>query len=177
MVEALTRLEVDASGAVEFYLVELLAQQARTTADTLEPLVFRLAEAAAIDEPAERFRRFRAVGDAALHTCGFFADHYERRGVSREYVVTMGGRAYDAAADLAFAARAAEPDVFGELAGRFDAFARVLDEVRETTELRTPQDIVRLYDRWRRTRSPRLAERLRKAGVFPGLGGGGGTLH
>ncbi|MCZ7687217.1 MAG: hypothetical protein M5U28_54170 [Sandaracinaceae bacterium] len=44
--------------------------------------------------------------------------------------------------------------------------------------MRTPQDIVKLYDRWRRTRSPRLAERLRAEGVFPtGEGPGGRILH
>jgi len=35
------------------------------------------------------------------------------------------------------------------------------------TSLRTPQDIVRLYDRWRQGRSVAIAERLAAAGVFP----------
>jgi hypothetical protein len=83
--------------------------------------------------------------------------------MSPEYFATVGGRAYRAAGVL-------DPQhhvTFGELASGFLDFALVLEEVREETVLRTPQDIVKLYDRWRRTRSPKLAARLHAAGVFP----------
>ena len=63
-----------------------------------------------------------------------------------------------------------------ELAEGFDDFARVLDEVRERTVLRSPQDIVRLYDLWKRTKDPRFAEKLRGQGVFPQKGDSG-TFH
>jgi hypothetical protein len=113
--------------------------------------------------------------------CGFFGDHLRRRGISRDYVVGLGERAYGEAGDLCGRAwRSSDGSlrqVYPELAGRFDVFARVLDEVRETTALRTPQDIVRLYERWRRTKSPTLARRLKEEGVFPQDGGGDRVLH
>jgi len=77
-------------------------------------------------------------------------------------------RRYGEAADLCERTRGTDGvfrEVYPELAEGFDGYARVLDEVRETTALRTPQDIVRLYDRWRRTRSPLLAERLQAEGT------------
>ena len=67
-------------------------------------------------------------------------------------------------------------DAYPELAEAFDLLARALDDVRETTALRTPQDIVRLYERWRRTGSPLLADRLREEGVYP-VKGADEVLH
>ena len=173
LVTALERQQVAVAAPTEFYLVQLLTGYAtQPPNDALaRPLVHRLAEAMETPQPSERFRRFRDLGDSALYVCGFFADHLQRRGISRDYVVGMGGRAYVEAADLcgrtwgvtdAWLSR-----VYPQLADGFDTFARVLDEVRESTALRTPQDVVRLYERWRRTKSPLLARRLEEEGVFP----------
>jgi len=110
---------------------------------------------------------------------GFFEDHVERKGVSRSYVVTMGGRAYaNAEALAAYSPReAVRQRVYGELAEGFEDYVEALDEVRESTVLRTPQDIVRLYEKWKRTGSPRVAERLRSEGVFPAIDASEGVLH
>jgi hypothetical protein len=160
--EALERRHMNLSEPTEVYLVHLLTGFVHITADeALErPLVERMAHALEAPSTTESFRRFRALGDNALYISGFFSDHLDRRGVSRGYVVAMGGRAYVAASSFG-------GDLFEELAESFDTLAQVLDEVRETTSLRTPQDIVRLYERWRRTKSPALAERLEAEGVFP----------
>jgi len=74
------------------------------------------------------------------------------------------------------AQEAARIGVYRELAALFAPITRVLDDVRESTALRTPQDIVRLYDKWRRTGSPRIAARLSAEGVYPGRGPSG-TVH
>ena len=164
---ALDRREVRVSASTEFYLVELMARYARTPAATTlaKPLVDRLTEALEADDRTQQFRRFRDLGDCALYACGFFSDHLDRRGVARDYVVAMGNRGYDQAGRLA--PGSGFDEAYPELAEAFDLLARVLDDVRENTALRTPQDIVRLYERWRRTGSPLLAERLREEGVFP----------
>lgn len=182
LVAAMSRRDVRVSEATEFYLVHLLTDHARRPAkDALDqPLVHRLAAAVEAPRTAERFRLFRELGDAALYVAGFFSDHFTRRGISRDYVVSMGHRGYGEAADLCdrtWGADGAFGEVYPELAESFESYARILDEVRETTALRTPQDIVRLYDRWRRTGSPLLAERLQEHGVFPQGDGGDTVLH
>lgn len=159
--------------STEAYLVHLLGGYATLSSErSLEqPLVCRLAEAIHTADPAERLRQFRQLGDIALYTSGFFAEYLQRKGISTDYVARIGERAYQSAGDLAQrATRPLDPErhaAYVELAGRFEDFVGVLDEMRECTSLRTPQDIVRLYDRWRRTGSPLLAERLREHGVFP----------
>ncbi len=159
---ARSRLSLDVTAETEHYLVDLLAErQCLATPDT--PLVQQWARALETEDPRERLERLRDTGDAALYTCGFFADHLEGRGVSEDYFIGMGGRAYRAASTLSVRRRA----IFCELAERFDRMVVLLDEVREETVLKTPQDIVRLYDKWRRTGSPKVAARLHQAGVFP----------
>jgi len=174
---ALERLHLDASPDVRVYLLELLAMQMGQPPAVEEPIVTRLASAFATEEPHERFRRFRDAGDGALHGCGFVSERFERRGVSRDYVIGMGARAYQQAQRAGERLRRRSTRVFGELSTGFGDFACALAEVREETALRTPQDIVRLLDRYRKTHSPLLAKRLEAAGVFPQLASSHGTLH
>lgn len=178
---ALARRRVDADATTEFYLVELLSRYVSVGAGEVErPLVMRLAEATEASDPRTRLRLFRAMGDAALVTCGFFSEQLERRGVTREYFVAMGEQAYTRAGRLAGWVGAGEGvfgEVFGALSARFAEYAWVLDEVRESTVFATPKDVVRLYERFRKTGSPTVAERLRREGVFPSLLDGEVTLH
>lgn len=177
--EALRRMRTPTSEATEMYLVELLARYAENTGATFaRPLALMLADAMESEGP-DRIRRLRELGDTALYVLGFFEDHLDRRGVSRSYVVTMGGRAYARAEALsAYSPReAVRRDVYGELADGFEGYVEALDEVRESTVMRTPQDIVKLYEKWKRTGSARVAARLRSEGVFPALDGGSGLLH
>ncbi len=170
LAEALERRRLSASATTQVYLVELLhAYAVEPSREALaRPLALQLADAAEASGP-ERIRLLRTLGDAALYLAGFFSDHIERRGVSAGYFVAMGERAYSSARALApyCPSEAPRTAVYEELAEEFESFVYTFDDLRETTTLRTPQDIVKLYDKWRRTRSPLLAERLREEGVFP----------
>jgi hypothetical protein len=173
------------SDETTLYLVELLtsagvggAQRESLCGRALALLLAEATEA----HGGERVRRFRILGDEALYVAGFFGEHLERRGVSEDYVSRLGAQAYETASRLAerSAQDAARAEVYRELADQFSSLTRVLDDVRESTALRTPQDIVRLYDKWRRTGSPRIAARLTAEGVYPSLLGArasGGTIH
>ncbi|MFW6067639.1 MAG: hypothetical protein ACOC97_04815 [Myxococcota bacterium] len=168
---AIERRRLQIGGTLQIYVVDLLERYAATEPDrAMRPLVEHLSEALEAPTALDRLRRYREMGDSALCVCGLFHEHLTARGISRRYVVTMGGHAYHHAGRLAGgpgAGTRGTAGVFDELAQRFDEIARVLDDVREETALRTPQDVVRLYERWRRTHSPVLAERLRRAGVYP----------
>jgi len=168
--EAAVDTETEISVEVAHYLTELLAEKALRgeCAPGGAPLALELVAARTAEEPEDRLPRLRAVGDAALYECGFFPDHVERRGVSRDYVIDLGSRAYGAAETLVgWRGRGVHP--YGELARAFPRLARLLDEVRERTSLRTTDDVVRLCDRYRETGSPAVATRLIAAGVLPQL--------
>jgi hypothetical protein len=166
---AMRDLRVETRAETQGYLVNLLSGFAVSgkTRSLSQPLA-RLLQRATRAQGAERLARLRDLGDVALFICGFFPDSFDRRGISRTYVVEMGGRAYLVIGKSPAAAHSGEPsEVFVELGGRFHDMARVLDEVRERTALCTDGEIVRLYERWHASGSPAIAERLQRRGVAP----------
>jgi hypothetical protein len=57
--------------------------------------------------------------------------------------------------------------VYDELASKFVAFVDALGEVSEGASCNNDIDVLRQYEIWLRTGSPRAAERLRAAGIQP----------
>jgi hypothetical protein len=185
--DAIRTRQIEASDAAEGYLVGLLCDYAHPGPDaesTLsEPLTFLLRDALDAAGP-ERFRRLRVLGDGVLYTVGFFGGHIELRGVDRSYVYSVGRSAYDQAAAMlrlggngaAGFASLRTTHVLAELATKFERFAAVLADVADGTLARSARDersVVKLYERWLRTGSERLADELGARGLVPTRGKGG----
>lgn len=178
--DALKTRRVEATDGATRYLVALLADYAHpdpAAEDALDrPLTLALDEALRA-APAQRFERLRLLGDGVLYGCGFFADHFEARGVDAKYLHGLGTRAYGAASSmLRHAPDDAGPDVFGELADKFAAFVEVVCEVADATMAmggQHPGGLLRVYERWLKTGSERLANALTSRGVVPTRGGRG----
>lgn len=156
----------------EHYLVQLLAAYAAQPIDNA-PLALKMLAAM---ETAGRVRRaqLREVGDTSLYVSGFWSDSFTNRPFDVEYYIGLGGSAYG---ELARGGPGwtADPlgDVFGELALNFARFVEVLMVVsRRMTHVGSNQDVLRLYDRFRRTRSRWVARRLAALGVLPPKDGG-----
>ena len=171
--ETLTRAfaskRIEAPPPTEFYLVGLLEALGHDTAPLSRTLVDMSIDVERASR-SERLTRLRSVGDQALSVSGLFDAHLERRGISRSYVVDMGSRAYRSASALASAsgqsAERARASVFFDLSARFELYAEVLEGVRESTVLGTPDDVLSLYERFCKTRSAAVAERLIAHGVM-----------
>jgi hypothetical protein len=179
--EALRVRNVEATEAASSYLVGLLCAFAHPDEQTesafSQPLTFLLRDALE-STGAERFRRLRSLGDGVLYALGFFGGHIELKGVDRGYVVGVGSTAYhQAAAMLRLNTRGGQgPDVLSELAAKFERFAGVLNDVADGTlasSARDERSVLRLYERWLRTGSNRLAEELGARGLVPTRGTGG----
>jgi hypothetical protein len=129
-----------------------------------KPLAFLLKEALEEQGPA-RVQMLRRLGDTSLFVSGFFPDSLARRSslVDVDYYIAMGGRAYDAVGSLA--ARHAGRDLWDELSSRFRLLVDLLNEVSERTLASTDKGFVRLYERWMKTGSERLAGVLSARGI------------
>ncbi|MBI4948974.1 MAG: hypothetical protein HY955_02380 [Deltaproteobacteria bacterium] len=57
--------------------------------------------------------------------------------------------------------------LFSELAGKFNVFVDVLTEVSEKSRLTSSKDILRVYERWLRTKSRQAERILRELGIEP----------
>lgn len=180
--EALRVRNVTATEAASSYLVDLLCsfahpdEQVGSTFN--QPLTFLLRDALEA-VGADRFQRLRVLGDGVLYAVGFFGGHIELKGIDRGYVVGVGSTAYrQAAAMLRRSATALTqgPDVLGEMADKFERFAEVLNDVADGTLASGARDeraTLKLYERWLRTGSARLAEELGARGLNPVRGSGG----
>jgi len=164
--EAIRNQRIDTSQTAEYYLVNLLAAFARAPLDD-EPLALKIATAATA-APDERVRQLKDVGDTSLYVSGFFADSLQRRLVDVDYYIQIGGRAYGELARYFRGYRHSEVgEVYDELQLKFARFVDVLAEISEKSSITSNQGVVQLYERWLRTGSERVAQRLRAQGVIP----------
>lgn len=175
---------VSASEGATSYVVALLSDFAKPGSPvekTLErPLTLLLDEALHTENMADRFERLRVLGDGVLYGAGFFGDHFEARGVDPRYVIGIGRTAYEGAGSLIRTGGEGEkePHLFLELARSFDAFVAVVAEVANATLAKgaaTSRGLLKLYERWLKTRSGTLADALSTHGFTP-RGGSGGIL-
>jgi hypothetical protein len=150
-----------------FYLVNLLTgfvQFDRSSSPAPdEPLGVRLARALQAGGNRQR-DGLREVGDLSLFISGFFADSLTRSLVDLDYYIKLGECAYGSLA------RHGDPTlggVFDELSGKFAACVDVLSEVSERSALASNSDLLRLYEKWMRTRSRRSGDLLVERGIVP----------
>jgi hypothetical protein len=173
LITALEHQRVSTSEFTESYLVHLLAAFARGENGLRRepgfdetPLAILYARAL----QASRFERavlLRTTADTALFVSGFFAESLPGGNGDLRYYATLGGRAYAALGRDHAPEDPAGTGVFTELSGRFLAFVDVLAEVAEKTRLTSPLSVVRLYERWAETGSPRAAALLAGMGIAP----------
>ncbi|MBI2188219.1 MAG: hypothetical protein HYU37_14045 [Acidobacteria bacterium] len=164
---AMKRQRLEARELTSFYLVNLLTGFVHFDRSTVPPeddaLGMRFVKALQAAGARQR-DELRQVGDLSLFISGFFADSLTRSLVDVDYYIYLGGYAYTSLArqgDDTFG------DVFDELAGKFAAFVDVLGEVSEQSALASNADLLRLYERWLRTRSRRSGELLAARGIVP----------
>jgi hypothetical protein len=163
---ALARQHLSTRELTSFYLVNMLAgfvQFDRGSAADAEPLGVRFVKA--LQEAGVKQREeLRQVGDLSLFISGFFADSLTRSLVDIDYYIHVGAHAYGS---LARQGDGRFGDVFDELADKFPAFVDVLGEVSERSALTSNTDLMRLYERWLRTRSRRSGDLLAERGIVP----------
>jgi hypothetical protein len=171
---ALARQRVTTTDDAAFYIVRLLASFLRRSADEESgPLAVRLAQALGTDAVRQR-AGLKAIGDESLFVSGFFAESLQRGVVDVGYYVAIGGAAYDALGRQGSDARS---PVFAELARKFVGFVDVLADVSERTSCASNVDLLRLYEKWLKTGSPRSAQLLAEKGVVPSAGGSSSLKH
>jgi hypothetical protein len=174
---ALVRQRASVDDHTEAYVVNLLTMFSRSDAlfeptplgPRLRPLALMLAEAAEAPSAEHRTRSLQRLGDVSLFMAGFFAQGFARRLVDVDYHIAMGGRAYGTLAETCRdgARGRALRSVFGELATKFQRVVDALNDVSEMAHQHDHRDVMRQYEIWLKTGSPRAAGILRRLGVDP----------
>ncbi|HWL84879.1 MAG TPA: hypothetical protein VNO21_03715 [Polyangiaceae bacterium] len=182
--EAIRARGVTVTEGTTTYIVGLLADFARPDGraeETMDrPLAFLLDEALHTAAPAERFERLRTLGDGVLYTSGFFGDHFEARGVEQSYLIGIGQTAYGNASSMLHRTGSTPdvnetpaPDIFAEMSEKFATLVAIIGEVADDTiamGAAGSKGLLKLYERWLKTGSGRLAKALSSQGFVPTRG-------
>jgi len=175
--EAMLRNQVAAAPMTENYVSDLLMQYSR--ADNLyeateegrglKPLAFMYRDAMESESDQLRRHNLQRLGDIALFVAGYFAESLSRKAVDVDYYAGMGGAAYSTLADTAPRNfdQLEVNEVFRELAEKFTAFMDVLAEVGEMAHGSPERNVLRLYETWLHTGSPRARRKLEAMGIIP----------
>lgn len=162
--EALQTQRVSAAEPTECYLVALLGEFTKTRI-TDEPLSLKLVSTE--QDPAERVRTLKEVGDTTLYVAGFFAESLERKLIDADYYIGLGEAAYGELGERLSRNGSSVGELYNELAAKFPRFVDVLAEVRSRVDF-AGSDVVKLYEQWMSTRSEWLERRLRSMGMLVG---------
>jgi hypothetical protein len=174
---ALHHQQVAVEDQTEHYLVNVLTTFARSDAlyehtsegAQLKPLALMLADAADAPSSEQQRQLLQRMGDVSLFMAGFFAHSFARKLVDIDYHIAMGGRAYSCLADSLRGRKrgAVLSAVFAELAAKFHRLVDVLNDVADMARPTTDRDLLRLYEVWLKTGSPRARLLLSELGVVP----------
>lgn len=168
-------LDVEISQLAQFYLVDLLSRYAHA-APLQEPewgerdksFAQALLESYGVSS-GKRARILRQIGDTTLFVSGFFSDSFQRRLVDIDYYAAIGSTAYRSLESL-LAARIVDwgfEGVFQELSEKFLRLVDLLAEIGNTSGRQHAGGILRIYERWLKTKSPRDRRLLRQMGIMP----------
>jgi hypothetical protein len=174
------RLEIDESA--EQYVVNLLTMFSRADALyektseglRIRPLAHMLADALDAPSAAARQRALQRLGDVSLFVAGFFARSFARKLIDIDYHIAMGGNAYSSLADTMQRSTSSRgiAAIYAQLAQKFQRLVDALNEVSEMSYRHSDADILRLYEIWMKTGSPRAHGLLNQLGVQPVKQGG-----
>jgi len=171
---ALAHQHVAVEDQTEQYVVNLLTLFSRSeqlyersaSGVRIKPLVQMLSEALEAPTLQERERGLQRLGDVSLFIAGFFAHSFARKLVDIDYHIAMGGGAYGTlAGGLCRGRRQVLGRVFAELAAKFLPLVDALGEISDAARRYTQADVLRLYELWLKTGSPRARGLLRKLGI------------
>ncbi len=165
--EAIKHQNVATDEMTEFYLSSLLASFVEAKRLSTEPLAITYIKALESDREM-RGRLLKELGDLSLFTSGFFSDSLTRKIVDVDYYIAMGASSYDHLASIHNSeVESTLGPLFSELALKFKLFVEVLAEVSERCQLTSSTDILRIYERWLKTKSQRTEALLRELGIEP----------
>ena len=127
----------------------------------IRPLALLYGDALQASSDHERCLLLQQLGDMALFLGALFPERFTQKGIQQDYVVGMGGGAYDYLADNARQNR----HIFGELASMFSRILELVAAACSKADPNSDAAVLALYRRWLETGDQLLAQQLRLLGV------------
>ncbi len=157
----------------EQYIVQLLADF------TLARNAFNLAhkdqrplaiiyQEAQFETASRKIRMLKELGDFSLFITGFFPDSLNRKIIDVDYYIFLGRSSYGTlSSTLEKTCNPSSTLLFDELAEKFVSISDILAEISSKSSTQWNDGILRLYERWLKTRSKRDERLLSLKGIIP----------
>ncbi len=127
----------------------------------LRPLALLYCDAKEATNERERCLVLQQLGDMALFLGALFPERFTRRGIQQDYVVGMGGGAYDYLAENSHQNR----HIFAELANTFTRMLELVANACSRENKMGVEDVMALYQRWLQTKDPVVGNQLQAIGI------------
>jgi len=116
-----------------------------------------------------QYKEMLYLGDFALFTSGFFSEKIQGSNLDMDYYIALGGKAYERAGQIQESIAAERAlNVFFDLAEDFKEHVELFNELSLQSQIFNERDILRLYEKWLKTRNERLGRILNEKGIIPG---------
>jgi len=157
----------------EHYLVNLLADFTLTQKafnlkgkdDRPLALIYYQAQ---FEKADNKIKIFKDLGDFSLFITGFFPDSLNRKVNDVDYYISLGRSAYENLSTIFEKNHIYDFTLlYYELAEKFVSIASILSEISSDSFTKWNDGILRLYERWLKTRSKRDERLLCKRGIIP----------
>ena len=127
----------------------------------LRPLALLYGDAREATSERERCLVLQQLGDMSLFLGALFPERFAKRGIQQDYVVGMGGGAYDYLAENSRKHR----HIFAELANTFTRMLELVANACSRENQLSAEEIMALYQRWLQTRDPVVGSQLTAIGI------------
>jgi hypothetical protein len=171
--QSLENQHIEITEISKHYLVHLLADFALTQkAFNLKisdgrPLAL-IYHHAQFETAYNKIKIFKALGDFSLFTTGFFPDSFNQKVIDVDYYIALGRSAYGTLSTIFEKTQKSDFNLlFHELAEKFVELTDILAEISSESFMKCNNGILRLYERWLKTRSRRDEQLLHKKGIIP----------
>ena len=157
----------------EYYLVHLLAdftltQKAFSLITNDNRSLAIIYHQAQFESASKKIKIFKELGDFSLFVTGFFPDSFNRKITDVDYYVSLGKSAYENLSTIFDEVHKSDFNLlFYELAEKFVSVTDILAEVSSEGFTQWNDGILRVYERWLKTRSKRDERLLHKKGIIP----------
>ncbi len=168
------KLNIRLSNYAKIYILDLLKRLC-TERDPLnleiigdKPLAIVLMEAVRKDI-FQKIRELKAVGDISLIFSGLYPEYLTRRLVDIDYYIDIGKRSYHLLSDT-YSSLTSQQELFmlySQLVAEFITVIQVLTEMASDLHFLDEENIVKIYNRYRRTRIRKYLEILKRHRIEP----------
>jgi len=161
---------IKASPMAEFYLSNLLTGFIDASRISDKTFSERFLKALGAEGGLKKIL-LKELADSSLFISGFFHESLKRKIVDVDYYMDMGIISYNMLSEF-FSGNGRDynttlSSLYREMSEKFLKFADILDEISEESSIKTALDLLRLYERWLKTKSKRTETLLRELGIDP----------